>query len=54
MEEWFGGLGGGSIVMTWRDPNLPGGQRVTVLGSPPCELHRYGGVYLKKQTANEL
>jgi CRISPR-associated protein Cas2 len=51
MEDWFAELGGGSIVMTWRDPSLPGGQRVAVLGSPACELHRHNGVYLVKRRA---
>ncbi len=51
MQKWFGEFGGGSIVMTWRDPSLPGGQRVAVLGSPPCELHQHNGVYLAKRQA---
>ncbi|MFI5394781.1 MAG: type I-E CRISPR-associated endoribonuclease Cas2e [Candidatus Binatia bacterium] len=51
MEEWFAEVGGGSIVMTWRDPSLPGGQRLALLGSPPCELRRHNGVYLAKRRA---
>jgi CRISPR-associated protein Cas2 len=35
LEEWFQGLGGGSIVMTWRDPKEPCGQGLRVLGLPP-------------------
>jgi CRISPR-associated protein Cas2 len=51
MEEWFGELGGGSIVMTWSDPSLPGGQRIAALGSPHCELGRQDGVYLVRKRA---
>ena len=49
LEDWFEDLGGGSIVMTWRDPSLPGGQRVALLGKPPCELQRHYGVYLVRR-----
>jgi CRISPR-associated protein Cas2 len=35
LEEWFGGLGGGSVVMTWRDPGEPCGQGIRTLGLPP-------------------
>lgn len=34
LDEWFGRLGGGSIVMTWRDTKEPCGQGLRVLGLP--------------------
>lgn len=46
LSDWYGQLGGGGIVMTWRDPSLPGGQEVRTLGSAPRELHEQDGVYL--------
>jgi CRISPR-associated protein Cas2 len=49
LEEWFTEVGSGSIVMTWNDPALPGGQRVMVLGAPPCDLIRYDGIYLAQK-----
>lgn len=49
LEAWFAETRGGSIIMTWRDPSLPGGQRVLVLGSPPCDLVRYDGVFLAQK-----
>jgi CRISPR-associated protein Cas2 len=34
LEGWFHALGGGSIVMTWRDPQEPCGQGLRSLGLP--------------------
>ena len=34
MEDWHDQLGGGSILMTWRDPSLPCGQGILTLGLP--------------------
>ena len=34
LEAWFGTLGGGSIVMTWRDRREPCGQGIRTLGTP--------------------
>ncbi len=49
LESWFVETGGGSILMTWADNQLPGGQRVSVLGFPPCELVHHDGVYLARK-----
>lgn len=38
IEEWFTGLGGGSIVMTWSDSSLPSGQGIRTLGLTPREF----------------
>jgi len=34
LADWHGSLGGGSIVMTWRDPAEPCGQGILTLGLP--------------------
>ena len=34
LADWFGALGGGSVVMTWRDPKQPCGQGLLTLGIP--------------------
>lgn len=34
MADWHGQLGGGSILMTWRDPAEPCGQGILTLGLP--------------------
>ncbi len=49
MEEWFGELGGGGIVMTWHEPLAPGGQQVAVLGSASYELHQCNDVFLARK-----
>jgi CRISPR-associated protein Cas2 len=46
LEEWFGIVGGGSIVMTWRDVERAGGQGILTLGIPPKVLHDQEGVLL--------
>jgi CRISPR-associated protein Cas2 len=47
--EWFGELGGGSILMTWRDPQSPGGQQVSALGYPNYEMYQHDGIYLARK-----
>ncbi|MFZ1431155.1 MAG: type I-E CRISPR-associated endoribonuclease Cas2e [Geminicoccaceae bacterium] len=34
LADWFASLGGGSVVMTWREPKLPCGQGLLTLGIP--------------------
>ncbi|MBF0175491.1 MAG: type I-E CRISPR-associated endoribonuclease Cas2 [Magnetococcales bacterium] len=53
MEDWFGQLGGGAIVMVWREPKLPAGQSVRVLGEPPVELIDVDGVILSRRPLTE-
>ena len=38
VAAWYEALGGGSIVMTWREAAAAGGQAVRTLGLPPREL----------------
>lgn len=35
LEAWHQALGGGSVVMTWRDRKEPCGQGIRTLGTPP-------------------
>lgn len=46
LADWFHELGGGSIVMTWRDPQEPAGQQVATLGTPPVKLAEHEGTIL--------
>lgn len=49
LTEWFAELGGGGIVMTWREPSQPGGQGLAFLGTPPRELHDADGLFLARR-----
>ena len=44
LEEWFAHLGGGSIVMTWDDPQEPAGQGLRILGAPPRAFAELDGL----------
>lgn len=46
LEGWFAELGGGAVVMCWRDRNQPGHLGIATLGAPPNALFDAGGVYL--------
>lgn len=46
IEDWFGQLGGGGIVMTWRDLDAPGRQAVLNLGDPSRTLVDADGALL--------
>ena len=48
LADWFADLGGGGIVMTWRDPSAPGGQALSVLGVPAKTVVEVDGVYVLK------
>ncbi len=52
LEDWFSELGGGGIVMTWREPALAGGQGIATLGVPPRELHKAGGIFLARRNTD--
>jgi CRISPR-associated protein Cas2 len=49
LADWFGHLGGGCIVMTWRDPQAPGGQSIRLLGEAPKTLVDADGLLLVKR-----
>ena len=46
LTGWFFELGGGSIVMTWREAESPGGQAVLTLGIAAKELVVHDGVHM--------
>lgn len=49
-EGWFFvNQGQGSIVMTWRDMQLPGGQGVEVLGEAPKDIVDHEGIRLVRR-----
>ena len=48
LSRWYYELGRGSIVMTWRDPNAVGEQRIRTLGESPKEIVDADGIYLVK------
>lgn len=49
LSDWFREIGGGGIVMTWRDLEEPGRQAVLNLGDPPRRLVEADGLLLVKR-----
>ena len=49
LSEWYDEVGGGSILMTWLDPQSPGGQQVSALGYPSYEMYQHDGIYLARK-----
>ena len=49
MCDWHAAFGGGSIIMTWRDREAPGGQAMSSLGEPPRHLEDADGLMLVKR-----
>lgn len=49
ISEWWLALGRGSVVMVWRDTNMPGDLRIEALGDPPKEIVDADGVLLVKR-----
>lgn len=46
LTDWHGQIGGGGIVMTWRDTTMIGGQAVRLLGNSPKQLYELDGLVL--------
>lgn len=47
LEEWHLAYDErGGIVMTWKAPDLPGGQGIRTLGIPPKQLQDRDGIFL--------
>lgn len=44
LVDWYHAFGGGSIVMTWRDPRLVCGQGLRTLGVPPVAFSDIDGL----------
>lgn len=53
MEEWFRPGSEESVVMTWREPDLPGGQAYLALGVPRKDLRDHHGVFLARRELQE-
>ena len=50
LRDWFGELGGGGIVITWRDKSSPGGQAVETLGDAPKTIIDHEGLHIVKRS----
>jgi CRISPR-associated protein Cas2 len=46
LEDWFPAEKEAGIVMVWREPRLPGGQALKMLGVPPVNLVEVDGMVL--------
>ncbi len=53
LEGWFDDFQDGSILMTWPNTKLRGGQEVRTLGLPRVELVECDGLYLTKREVAE-
>jgi len=54
LSDWFTPTKDSSIVMTWPNPQLPGGQGIATLGLPAKELCDHNGVFLvRRRLADE-
>lgn len=52
MADWHLQLGRGSIIMTWKDSEAPGGQGLLYLGEPPRELVEVDGMVIVRRSAD--
>ena len=53
VAEWYVHAEGCSIVMTWPERKLPGGQEVRTVGLPRAEVHNLHGIYLTRRDLTE-
>ena len=51
LSDWFPNERESSIIMIWQERELPGGQAVRTLGSPPIELTSLDGLVLARRSA---
>jgi CRISPR-associated protein Cas2 len=49
LSEWHAALRSGSIVMTWRDSESPGGQGLLHLGEPARQLVEADGLVIVRR-----
>ncbi len=52
LADWHEQLQRGSIVLTWRDPDAPGGQSLLYLGEPARELVEVDGMVLVRRAVD--
>ena len=53
LESWYQALGGGSVVMTWRDRKEPCGQGIRTLGAPPRRFAAIDGLVTTVATVDK-
>ncbi len=51
LSDWFPNEQDAAIVMVWQERDVPGGQAVRTLGTPPIELVEVDGLYLARRPA---
>ena len=49
LESWWPAYPEGSIIMTWPDRSMTGGQNLRSLGTPAKELREHHGVFLARR-----
>ncbi|WP_372015876.1 type I-E CRISPR-associated endoribonuclease Cas2e [Tistrella mobilis] len=49
LEEWYGHLQRGSIIMTWADSAAHGGLGLSALGEPPKDIVSHDGMLLVRR-----
>jgi len=54
IEDWFGTLGSGSIVMTWGERQAAGSLGMRSLGHPPKQVVDHEGVLLVRRPVNSI
>jgi CRISPR-associated protein Cas2 len=52
LEDWFPNEREASIVLLWQERDVPGGQAMRTLGSPPVELVEVDGLLLSRRAAS--
>ena len=53
LTDWYTPDPEHSILMTWPQSSLPGGQEVRVLGIPQQDVWRHDGVYVARREVDE-
>lgn len=49
LEAWWPYEEDASIIMVWAEKNVPGGQAVNTLGTPPIDLVEIDGIVLARR-----
>ncbi|QGU33449.1 type I-E CRISPR-associated endoribonuclease Cas2e [Thermochromatium tepidum] len=52
LADWFPNEEGASIVMIWQEREMPGGQAVRTLGTPPIAFAEVDGLILARRPAS--
>jgi CRISPR-associated protein Cas2 len=54
LSDWFPNERDASIIMIWPERDIPGGQTVRTLGSPPIDFVNVDGLVLARRALGEL